>query len=71
VDRADLLLPLLLDHFSALLSPDDDDDEDEDEDENGEDRGEGVGNYGHKLQAAREKVENFDEIMTTLNSSED
>ena len=62
MDRADLLLPLLLDHFSALLSPDEDDDGD---------RGEGVGNYGHKLQAAREKVENFDEIMTTLNSSED
>ena len=65
MDRADLLLPLLLDHFSALLSPDDEDDEDDG------DRGEGVGNYGHQLQAAREKVENFDEIMTTLNSSED
>ena len=39
MDRADLLLPLLLDHFSALLSPDGDGD-DEDEDEDGE---EGVG----------------------------
>ena len=69
MDRTDLLLPLLLDHFSALLSPDEDDEDDDDEDEDG--RGGGVGNYGHKLQAAREKVENFDEIMTTLNSSED
>ena len=71
MDRADLLLPLLLDHFSALLSPDEDGDDEDDDDDDEDDREEGVGNYGHKLQAAREKVENFDEIMTTLNSSED
>ena len=66
MDRKDLLLPLLLDYFSALLSPDGDNDGDDDDDEY-DGRGQGI----EKLQTAREKLEHFDEIMTTLNSSED
>ena len=69
VDRKDLLLPLLLDHFSALLSPDGDNDGDDDDDDDDEYDGRGQGI--EKLQTAREKLEHFDEIMTTLNSSED
>eukprot|EP01036_Dinobryon_divergens_P023955 gene23955-32354_t len=65
LDGKDLLLPVLLDHFSALLSPDEDDEDDEEEED--VDNGHGI----DKLQTAREKIEHFDEIMSTLNSSED
>ena len=65
MDGKDLLLPVLLDHFSALLSPDEDDEDDEEEDD--VDNGHGI----DKLQTAREKIEHFDEIMSTLNSSVD
>ena len=62
VDNSDPLLPLLLDHFSALISEDDWDENDED----AEDSLERDRRIDLQLQASRERVENYEEIIIII-----